>query len=169
MDIFTRNNMNFDEYDWKYDQESDQRGNRQSFGRVLEREFSEAVSHKTKKSKLGTKNVNDTFNAWYTGSQVSKYYKPNELSEESEKAKKATKQQESIDKGIEPGMALNSYSKEYNSLRTKGRVRKGQVVPFKELTGDTTGASISAQKEDELKKVGINLKTFKAKRFPGTG
>jgi nicotinamide mononucleotide adenylyltransferase/adenylate kinase family enzyme len=157
------------EYDWKYDKESDQRGNRQSFGRVLEREFSEAVSHKTKKSKLGTKNVNDTFNAWYTGSQVSKYYKPNELSEESEKAKKATKQQESIDKGIEPGMALNSYSKEYNSLRTKGRVRKGQVVPFKELTGDTTGASISAQKEDELKKVGINLKTFKAKRFPGTG
>jgi len=66
-------------------------------------------------------------------------------------------------------MALDSYSKEYNSLKTKGRVRKGQVVPFKELTGDTTGASISAKKEDELKKVGINLKTFKAKRFPGTG
>ena len=157
------------EYDWNDDQENNQRRNRQSFGRVLEREFSEAVSHKTKKSKLGTKNVNDTFNAWYTGSQVSKYYKPNELSEESQEAKKATQQQESIDKGIEPGMALDSYSKEYNSLKTKGRVRKGQVVPFKELTGDTTGASISAKKEDELKKVGINLKTFKAKRFPGTG
>jgi len=155
------------EYDWKYDKESDQRRNRQSFGRVLETEFSEAVSHKTKKSKLGTKNVNDTFNAWYFGSQVSKYYKPNELSEK--KASEETTQYESIDKGMEPGMALNSYSKEYNSLRTKGRVRKGQVVPFKELTGDTTGASISAQKEDELKKVGINLKTFKAKRFPGTG
>ena len=43
------------------------------------------------------------------------------------------------------------------------------VSKFKELTGDTTGASISAQKEDELKRKGINLKTFKAKRFPGTG
>ena len=157
------------EYDWNDDQENNQRRNRQSFGRVLERELSEAVSHKTKKSKLGTKDVNDTFNAWYFGSQVSKYYKPNELSEESQKAKKATQQQESIDKGIEPGMALDSYSKEYNSLKTKGRIRKGQVVPFKELTGDTTGASISAQKEDELKRKGINLKTFKAKRFPGTG
>ena len=61
------------EYDWNDDQENNQRRNRQSFGRVLEREFSEAVSHKTKKSKLGTKDVNDTFNAWYFGSQVSKY------------------------------------------------------------------------------------------------
>jgi hypothetical protein len=33
-----------------------------------------------------------------------------------------------------------------------------------ELTGDETTASISAQKEDELKKVGINLQSFKAKR-----
>jgi len=155
------------EYDWKYDKESDQRGNRQSFGRVLEREFSEAVSHKTKKSKLGTKNVNNTFNAWYFGSQDSEYYKPNELSEK--KASEKTTQYESIDKGIEPGMALNSYSKEYNSLTNKGRLKKGVVIPFKELTGDTTTASISAQKEDELKKVGINLKTFRAKRFPGTG
>jgi hypothetical protein len=36
---------------------------------------------------------------------------------------------------------------------------------IKELTGDETTMSIGDQKEDELKKVGINLKTFKAKKF----
>jgi hypothetical protein len=36
---------------------------------------------------------------------------------------------------------------------------------IKELTGDETGASIGDQKEGELKRVGINLKTFKAKKF----
>jgi nicotinamide mononucleotide adenylyltransferase len=113
-------------------------------------------------------NLNKDFNAWYTGSNTSKYYKPNELSEENSEHGITEKTQaistkkiktESIDRGIEPGMALNSFSKEYNNRR-KG----GKVVPFKELTGDTTTASIGAQKEDELKKKGINLKTFRAKR-----
>jgi hypothetical protein len=36
--------------------------------------------------------------------------------------------------------------------------------PLGELTGDETGASIGAHKEDELKKQGINLSTFKAKK-----
>jgi hypothetical protein len=34
-----------------------------------------------------------------------------------------------------------------------------------ELTGDETTLSIGAQKEDELKKVGISLSSFKAKKF----
>ena len=40
-----------------------------------------------------------------------------------------------------------------------------EVSVIKELTGDETGASIGDQKEGELKRVGINLKTFKAKKF----
>ena len=39
--------------------------------------------------------------------------------------------------------------------------------PLEELTGDETGASIGDQKEGELKRIGINLKTFKAKKFVG--
>ena len=109
-------------------------------------------------SRKKKRNTNQDFNAWYTGSQVEKYYKPNQLPEETQTISKET-QKESIDRGIEPGMALNSYSKEFNNRR-KG----GKVVPFKELTGDTTTASIGAQKEDELKKKGISLKTFRAKR-----
>ena len=109
-------------------------------------------------SRKKKRNTNQDFNAWYTGSQVEKYYKPNQLSEETETISEET-QKESIDRGIESGMALNSYSKEFVNRR-KG----GKVVPFKELTGDTTTASIGAQKEDELKKKGISLRTFRAKR-----
>ena len=36
---------------------------------------------------------------------------------------------------------------------------------IKELTGDETGASIGDQKEDELKKKGISLTTFKKRNF----
>ena len=39
--------------------------------------------------------------------------------------------------------------------------------PLEELTGDETTMSIGDKKEDELKKVGINLRTFKAKKFVG--
>ena len=109
-------------------------------------------------SRKKKRDTNQDFNAWYTGSQVEKYYKPNQLPEETQTISEET-QKESIDRGIESGMALNSYSKEFNNRR-KG----GKVVPFKELTGDTTTASIGAQKEDELKKKGISLRTFRAKR-----
>ena len=138
---------------------------RQYDSQISERRVSEDVTGNISRKKKG--NINKDFNAWYTGSQVSQYYKPNELSEEvsqhgraeEKKVIQEENQKESIDRGIETGMALNSYSKEYNNRR-KG----GKVVPFKELTGDTTTASIGAQKEDELKKKGISLKTFRAKR-----
>ena len=125
------------------------------------KEVRERGSNKDSGGSISRKKKRDTnqdFNAWYTGSQVEKYYKPNQLPEETQTISEET-QKESIDRGIESGMALNSYSKEFNNRR-KG----GKVVPFKELTGDTTTASIGAQKEDELKKKGISLKTFRAKR-----
>jgi hypothetical protein len=66
---------------------------------------------------------------------------------------------ESINDG-ESGMAMNSYAKEKIS-------KKDGKVTMTELTGDETGASIGDQKEGELKRVGINLKTFKSKKFVG--
>jgi hypothetical protein len=45
------------------------------------------------------------------------------------------------------------------------RGKATQVVPIKELTGDETGASIGDQKEDELKKRGISLLSFKKKNY----
>ena len=48
-------------------------------------------------------------------------------------------------------------------LSKKGKAT--QVMPIKELTGDETGASIGDQKEDELKKKGVSLTSFKKRNF----
>lgn len=61
-----------------------------------------------------------------------------------------------IDFGNEVGMPLAGYNKEKIDRRT------GKAMT--ELTGDETGASIGAQKEDELTKQGISLASFKAKK-----
>jgi len=50
---------------------------------------------------------------------------------------------------------------------TRGGITRIKPIkkPLEELTGDETTMSIGAKKEDELKKVGINLQSFKAKKF----
>lgn len=77
-------------------------------------------------------------------------------------AKKKNKVINEIDYGIEPGMALNGYAKE-----TISKKRKDGKVTVTELTGDETTMSTSDQKELELKRKGINLSTFKARKFVG--
>ena len=78
--------------------------------------------------------------------------------------------EESIDKGIEPGISMagagESPARDMGEkLSKKGKAT--QVVPksITELTGDTTTASIGDQKEDELKKKGISLTTFKKRNY----
>jgi len=74
---------------------------------------------------------------------------------------------ESIDKGIEPGLSMagagESIGRDMGEKIKKGRL--GKASPIAELTGDSTTASIGAQKEDELKKKGINLSSFKSKNY----
>ena len=72
------------------------------------------------------------------------------------------KVKESIDAATEPGMSLSGSSKE--AIGKKGRAGALPGDPIVELTGDETTLSIGAQKEDELKKVGISLSSFKAKK-----
>ena len=66
-----------------------------------------------------------------------------------------------IDKGIEPGLSMASSGE--NMVRDTTRT-KAIKKPLEELSGDETTASISSQKEDELKKAGISLSSFKSKR-----
>ena len=81
------------------------------------------------------------------------------------RTKQKEKYQESIDKGIEPGLSMASSGE--NS--TRGGITRIKPIkkPLEELTGDETTMSIGDKKEDELKKVGINLQSFKAKKFVG--
>jgi hypothetical protein len=85
------------------------------------------------------------------------------------RSKQKEKYQESIDKGIEPGLSMASSGENSTrgGLTTTKLLKKPFERPIKELTGDETTMSIGAKKEDELKKVGINLQSFKAKKFVG--
>jgi len=75
------------------------------------------------------------------------------------KQKEITK--ESIDKGIEPGLSMASSGENMTRGLTKTKLIK---KPLEEMQGDETTASIGDQKEDELKKKGINLSSFKSKK-----
>jgi len=88
------------------------------------------------------------------------------------RAKQKEKMIEAIDMGIEPGLSMSSAGENFsrgvsNTIATTGSKynRDPKKKTIKELTGDETGASIGDQKEGELKRVGINIKTFKAKKF----
>ena len=64
--------------------------------------------------------------------------------------------------GIEPGMAMSGWNQEI--IGKDGKAKPKMKDKLSELTGDETTASIGDQKEGELKRKGINLTTFKAKR-----
>lgn len=79
------------------------------------------------------------------------------------KKKFQEKIKESIDRGIEPGMALSGWNQEI--IDKTGKAKPKMKVGVNELTGDETTASIGDQKEDELTKQGISLKTFKKRNY----
>jgi hypothetical protein len=68
--------------------------------------------------------------------------------------------EESIDKGIESGISCNGTAAGITC--PKHGVKNCRLA---ELTGDETTASIGDQREDELKKKGISLTTFKKRNY----
>jgi hypothetical protein len=70
--------------------------------------------------------------------------------------------EESIDKGIEPGLSMAGAGENFSRGLTKTKAIK---KPLEELTGDETTASIGDQKEDELKKKGVSLTSFRKKNY----
>lgn len=84
------------------------------------------------------------------------------------RSKQKEKVKESIDKGIEPGLSMAS-SGESIARDTGEKIKKytGKATQVREAIGDGGEMinSMAAKKEDDLKKVGINLKTFKTKNY----
>ena len=78
------------------------------------------------------------------------------------RAKQKEIAKESIDKGIEPGLSMATGGENTTRPAPKNKLIK---KPLEEMQGDETTASIGDKKEDELKKQGIDLKSFKAKRL----
>jgi hypothetical protein len=77
---------------------------------------------------------------------------------------------EAIDKGIETGMSMaaggEGIGRDMGEINDKnGKAHPLKKKPVAEMGGDTTTASIGAQKEDELAKQGISLSAFKKRNY----
>ena len=86
------------------------------------------------------------------------------------RAKQKEKIKESIDKGTEAGVSMAGSGESPDRDMGERNNRRGKAIPVRqsriaELTGDETTATIGDQKEDELKKKGISLLTFKKRNF----
>ena len=79
------------------------------------------------------------------------------------RTKKESKVKESIDKGIEPGMSMAAGGESLG--RDMGEKIKKRKISVTEMQGDETTASIGDQKEDELKKKGINLYSLRKRNY----
>jgi hypothetical protein len=81
------------------------------------------------------------------------------------RAKKEKAISEAIDMGIEPGLSMAQSGESLGRGAGDKYDKAGKLKPFKEMQGDETTASIGDQKEDELKKVGINLTSFRKRNY----
>ena len=81
------------------------------------------------------------------------------------RAKKEKALAESIDKGIEPGLSMAQSGESLGRGGGDKYDKNGKLKPFEEMQGDETTASIGDQKEDEIKKVGINLTSFRKRNY----
>jgi hypothetical protein len=79
---------------------------------------------------------------------------------------KEIKVKESIDKGIESGLSMAGAGESIGrDMGEKIRKKDGEISVAETIgDGGESATSISDKKEDDLKKVGINLSTFKARR-----
>ena len=80
------------------------------------------------------------------------------------------KLKESIDKGIEPGLSMAAAGESPDrDMGEKIKKKSGKASQVTETigAGGEMATSMSDQKEDELRKKGISLQSFKAKRFVG--
>jgi hypothetical protein len=79
------------------------------------------------------------------------------------RTKKESKIKEAIDMGIEPGMSMAAGGESIG--RDMGEKIKKRKISVTEMQGDETTASIGDKKEDELKKKGIDLLSFRKRNY----
>jgi dephospho-CoA kinase len=131
-------------------------------------ETNQLTETKTKDSRTNTGSTRTSSSTGTSSTRTSSITEANSQEGTSEKSstkitlaeirkRKEAQVKESIDMGIEPGISMAASGENLRSTVRKKRIE--------ELTGDETTLSNSAQVEDELKRKGINLKSFKASRY----
>ena len=128
-------------------------------------EITQLTETQIKDSRSGTGSTGTSSSARTGGSRITEASSQEGASEKGStkitlaeiRKRKEAQVKESIDMGIEPGISMAASGENLRSTVRKKRIE--------ELTGDETTLSNSAQVEDELKRKGINLKSFKASRY----
>ena len=100
----------------------------------------------------------------YTKEEASCETKDTKITLAKIRARQNKEVKESIDKGTEPGLSMAASGESIGRDMGEKIKKKDGKVTVVEMQGDETTASIGDKKEDELKKQGISLSSFKAKR-----
>jgi hypothetical protein len=130
-------------------------------------EITQLTKAQTKDSRSGARSSSTGTSSSTRGGLITESYNYNQESTSEKSSTKITlaeirkrkeaQVKESIDMGIEPGISMAASGENLRSTVRKKRIE--------ELTGDETTLSNSAEVEGELKRKGINLKSFKASRY----
>jgi hypothetical protein len=100
---------------------------------------------------------------YQTGSDVENSPVKTKITLNQIRSKKESKIKEAIDMGIEPGMSMAAGGESIG--RDMGEKIKKRKIDVTEMQGDETTASIGDQKENELKKKGIDLLSFRKRNY----
>jgi hypothetical protein len=107
--------------------------------------------------------ISETDYQYQTGSDLESSPVKTKITLNQIRTKKESKIKEAIDMGIEPGMSMAAGGESIG--RDMGEKIKKRKISVTEMQGDETTASIGDQKEDELKKKGINLTSFRKRNY----
>jgi hypothetical protein len=128
---------------------------------------SKLIEAKTKASRTssstGASSISEADCQCQTGSDVESSPVKTKITLNQIRAKKESKIKEAIDMGIEPGMSMAAGGESIG--RDMGEKIKKRKISVTEMQGDETTASIGDKKEDELKKKGINLLSFRKRNY----
>jgi hypothetical protein len=128
---------------------------------------SKLIEAKTKASRTssstGAGRIYEADYQYQTGSDLESSPVKTKITLNQIRTKKESKIKESIDMGIEPGMSMAAGGESIG--RDMGEKIKKRKISVTEMQGDETTASIGNQKEDELKKKGIDLLSFRKRNY----
>ena len=128
---------------------------------------SKLIEAKTKASRTssstGAGRIYEADYQYQTGSDLESSPVKTKITLNQIRTKKESKIKESIDMGIEPGMSMAAGGESIG--RDMGEKIKKRKISVTEMQGDETTASIGDKKEDELKKKGIDLLSFRKRNY----
>ena len=128
---------------------------------------SKLIEAKTKASRTssstGAGRIYEADYQYQTGSDLESSPVKTKITLNQIRTKKESKIKEAIDMGIEPGMSMAAGGESIG--RDMGEKIKKRKIDVTEMQGDETTASIGDQKEDELKKKGIDLLSFRKRNY----